>query len=181
MQTAHRIASSLIEELIAVAEAMSVETGEPISPRLLLALDEYANTAPFPRSDEVAATGSGLGIQLITVLQDLSQFKDRLGTRVASAVNNHRAKTAVGGISDLDTTDYFSRLAGTAEFVHRSASTGRGRDGGSTTEGDTYRELAPQHLLRELEIGTTVLAHGNLPATQIALRPWFTSGGLTAS
>jgi type IV secretory pathway TraG/TraD family ATPase VirD4 len=110
---------------------------------------------------------------LITVLQDLSQMKDRLGTRATSAVSNHRAKMVVGGISDLATTDYFSRLAGMAEFVHRSTSTGHARDGHSTTEGDTYRELAPQHLLRELEVGTAMLAYGNCPTTKISLRPWF--------
>jgi hypothetical protein len=75
------------------------------------------------------------------------------GNRAASAVNNHRAKIAVGGISDLETTDYFSRLAGIAEFAHSSTSTGRGKGGDPRTEGDTYRELAPQHLLRELEFG----------------------------
>jgi type IV secretion system protein VirD4 len=165
--------ASIIEELIAVAETLSMRTGGPISPRLLLALDEYANTAPFARLDEVAATGSGLGIQLITVLQDLSQMKDRLGSRAASAVNNHRAKIAVGGISDLATTEYFSRLAGAAEFVHRSTSTEHGRGKHSTTEGESYRELAPQHLLRELPSGTAMLAYGNSPPTQIVLRPWF--------
>jgi type IV secretion system protein VirD4 len=164
--------ASLIEELIAMAEARSVNTGRPILPRLLLALDEYANTAPFPRSDEVAATGSGLGIQLITVLQDLSQLKDRLGARAPSAVNNHRAKIAVGGIADLDTTEYFSRLAGTASFVHRSTSSSRGGGAQSTTVGDTFRELAPPHLLRELTFGTAMLAYGTRPAAQITLRPW---------
>jgi hypothetical protein len=107
---------------LAVAVRKSVKTDEPIFPRMLLALDEYANTAPFPRLDEVAATGAGLGVQLLTVLQDLSQMKNRLGTRAASAVNNHRTKIAVGGISDIETTEYFSRLAGMAEFVQRSTS-----------------------------------------------------------
>ncbi|HJZ34790.1 MAG TPA: type IV secretory system conjugative DNA transfer family protein [Solirubrobacterales bacterium] len=172
-QRLQAVHSSLIEGLIAVAEEMSIKTGRPILPRLLLALDEFANTAPFPRADEVAATGSGLGIQQITVLQDLSQLKARLGNRSASMVNNHRAKIVVGGIADLDTTDYFSRLAGVAEFAHNSTSTGRGKGGDSRTEGDTYRELAPQHLLRELESGRAVLAYGNRSAAMITLRPWF--------
>jgi type IV secretion system protein VirD4 len=170
LQSVH---SSLIEGLIAVVEEMSIKTGRPILPRLLLALDEFPNTAPFPRADEVAATGSGLGIQMLTVLQDLSQLKARLGDRAASTVNNHRAKIVVGGISDLETTDYFSRLAGTGKYAHRSTSSGRDRGGDSTTEGDTYRELAPQHLVRELESGVAMLAYGNLAAAQISLRPWF--------
>jgi type IV secretory pathway TraG/TraD family ATPase VirD4 len=167
------VLSSLIEELIAVAEGMSIETGKPILPRLLLALDEFPNTAPFPRADKVAATGPGLGIQMLTVAQDLSQMNARLGNRAPSAVNNHRAKMVVGAISDLETTDYFSRLGGTAEYAHRSTSTVRGRAGDSTTEGTAYRELAPQHLLRELEHGDALLAYGNRPFTLLSLRPWF--------
>jgi type IV secretory pathway TraG/TraD family ATPase VirD4 len=69
----------------------------------------------------VAATGSDLGIQQTDRRPSgISQLKPRLGQRAASAVNNHRARIAVGGISDLETTEYFSRLAGTAEFVQRS-------------------------------------------------------------
>jgi type IV secretion system protein VirD4 len=167
------VLSTLIEELIGEAEAMTIRNGQPILPRLLLALDEFANAAPFPRADEVAATGSGIGIQMLTVLQDLSQLKARLGNRALSTVNNHPAKIAVGGIADHDTTEYFSRLAGTGQFAHRSTSTGRGRGGDSTTEGDTYRELAPQHLLREMDAGVGMLAHANRAATLITLRPWF--------
>jgi type IV secretion system protein VirD4 len=167
------VLSTLIEELIGEAEEMTIRNGRPIAPRLLLALDEFANAAPFPRADEVAATGSGIGIQMLTVLQDLSQLKARLGNRAMSTVNNHPAKIAVGGIADHDTTEYFSRLAGTGRFAHRSTSTGRGRGGDSTTEGETYRELAPQHLLREMDAGVALLAHGNRAATRITLRPWF--------
>jgi type IV secretion system protein VirD4 len=166
--------STLIEELVAVVEQRSAQRGLPISPRLLLALDECANIAPFPQLDAMAATGPGLGVQLATVFQDLSQMKARLGPRAASAVNNHRAKLAVGGISDTDTREYFTGLVGTGEFEHRSVSTNRGRSGGSSrTEGDAYRDLAPGHLIRQLEPGAAALVYGALPPATIGLRPWF--------
>jgi type IV secretion system protein VirD4 len=43
------LSSTLIEELIAAVESRSMKSESPISPRLLLALDEFANIAPFPR------------------------------------------------------------------------------------------------------------------------------------
>lgn len=61
-------------------------------------------------------------VELLTVLQDLSQMKARLGYRATTSVNNHRGKIVFGSISDIDTTEYFWRLAGTAEFAYRSTS-----------------------------------------------------------
>jgi type IV secretion system protein VirD4 len=169
--------SSLIEELIEVVERMSVGSGLPIEPRLLLALDECANTAPFPRLAETAATGSGLGVQLLSVFQDFSQMKTMLGaSAAASALNNHRAKMAAPGVSDLETQDYFTRLAGMGVFDQRSVSTGRGRSGDSRTEGDTYRELVPGHVVRQLGVAAALLAYGGLPLATLGLRRWFEDG-----
>lgn len=174
--------STLIEELVAVVEERSAQTGAPISPRLLLALDECANIAPFPGLDEAASTGPGLGFQLATVFQDLAQVKARFGPRAGTIVNNHRAKVAVGGISDIETLEYFTGLAGTGEFDHRSVSTNKGRSGAdSRTEGDSYRELAPGHLLRQLEPGAAALVYGAFSPSIVALRPWFAGTGPASS
>jgi type IV secretory pathway TraG/TraD family ATPase VirD4 len=44
-----------------------------------------------------------MGLQLVTVFQDVAQIKDRYGTSAGTVVNNHRAKLFLPGISDLDT------------------------------------------------------------------------------
>jgi len=166
--------STLIQELLAVVEERSTQAGGPISPSLLLLLDECANIAPFPGLDEVASTAAGLGVQLVTAFHDVSQAQARFGRRAATIVNNHHAKLVGRGVSDVETLDYFTRLIGAGEFEQRSVSTQRGeRARRSQTEGDTYRELAPAHVLRQSKEAEAVLVYGSLPPTTITLRPWF--------
>jgi len=169
----------LIQELLATVEERSTRQGGPIEPSLLLLLDECANIAPFPGLDEVASTAAGLGVQLVTAFHDVSQAQARFGRRAATIVNNHHAKLVGRGVSDIETLDYFSRLIGAGEFEQRSVSTQRGeRAHRSRTEGDTYRELAPAHVLRQSAEAGALLVYGSLPPTTIELRPWFEDGAL---
>ena len=63
-------------------------------------------------------------------------------------------------------------MIGAGEFEQGSQTAGeRGRR--STTQGDTYRDLAPAALLREGPLNNAVLVYGRLPPAQIRLRPWF--------
>jgi len=66
---------------------------------LLLVLDEAANIAPIPNLDEIASTGAGQGVQLLSVFQDLAQVRSRYGDRAQTIVNNHRAKLFGAGVS----------------------------------------------------------------------------------
>lgn len=164
--------AAVVQELVAIAEQTAASTGRPLDPPLLLLLDEAANIAPIPNLDEVASTGAGQGIQLLSVFQDLAQLRARYGQRALTVVNNHAAKIAGSGISDPETLTYFSNLIGAGEFEQCSRTEGeRGRR--TKTEGDTYRELAPPALLRGAEPGSGLLIYKHLPPTKIQLRPWF--------
>ncbi|MFN8215153.1 MAG: type IV secretory system conjugative DNA transfer family protein [Solirubrobacterales bacterium] len=166
--------STLIQELLALVEARSAAKGGPIDPGLLLLLDECANIAPFPGLDEVASTAAGLGVQLVTAFHDISQAKARLGSRVDSIINNHHAKLLCREISDVETLRHFTQLIGSGEFAQRSVNTQKGERGHrSQTEGDTYRELAPAHLLRQSKAATAFLVYGSLSPTIVTLRPWY--------
>jgi type IV secretion system protein VirD4 len=169
--------STVVQELLAVVYESAATTGRPLDPPLLLLLDEAANIAPIPNLDEIAATGAGQGIQLLSVFQDLAQIGARYGRRSATIVNNHRAKLIGSGISDPETLTWASRVIGAGEFEQRSRTASeRGRQ--STTQGDTYRELAPAAILRESVPINAVLIYGNLPPAQIRLRPWFQEADL---
>jgi type IV secretion system protein VirD4 len=164
--------SMVVQELLALVYETAAGTGGPLDPPLLLLLDEAANIAPIPNLDEIAATGAGQGIQVLSVFQDLAQINARWGRRAATILNNHRAKLIGSGISDPDTLNWASRVIGSGEFEQRSRTAGeRGRR--STTQGDTYRDLAPAGVLRESSPSTALLVYGNLPPAQIRLRPWF--------
>jgi type IV secretion system protein VirD4 len=166
--------STLIQELLALVEERATARGGPIDPYLLLLLDECANVAPFPDLAQTASTGAGQGVQLLSVFQDLAQVKTRFGNSAPTILNNHRATMLGQGVSDVETLDYFSRLIGSGEFEQRSTSTQSGERGRrSTTEGDTYRELAPAHLLRQGKEAEALLVYGSLPPTTVSMRPWF--------
>jgi type IV secretion system protein VirD4 len=171
--------STLIQQLLWVVEQRASKRGGPIEPSLLLLLDECANIAPFPGLDETASTAAGLGVQLVTIFQDMAQIHARFGRRAETIVNNHRAKLIGNGISDLATLSFASKLIGAGEFEQRSVSTSSGEHSRrSHTEGDTYRELAPSHFVRERQPATGILVYGHLPPTTIELRPWFEEDSL---
>lgn len=62
----------LIQDLITQAFDRYNRTGETLYPRLLVLLDEAANT-PLPKLPQWASTVSGAGIQLVTVWQSKGQ------------------------------------------------------------------------------------------------------------
>jgi type IV secretion system protein VirD4 len=161
-----------MEQIIARVYELAAAKGDPIDPALLIVMDEAANIAPLPDLDALASTGSGQGVQLLTLVQDLGQVRERWGGRANTIVNNHRAKFLGAGISDPDTLDYAARILGD-EQVRQVSSTAGEEGRGSTTQSSVYRPIAPAHVLREGEPGTGVLIYGNLPPAHLHLRPWF--------
>ncbi|HEY2333640.1 MAG TPA: type IV secretory system conjugative DNA transfer family protein [Solirubrobacterales bacterium] len=164
--------SMIVQELVGVVEELHAAKGEPLDPPLLLLLDEAANIAPVPDLDELAATAAGLGVQLLSVFQDFTQVHVRWGRRAWTVLNNHAAKIVGSGISDRETVDFFTHTVGAGEFEQRSRTAGE-KGHKSTTEGDTYRDLAPPSVLRETKPGAGLLVYKHLPAAEIGLRPWF--------
>jgi type IV secretion system protein VirD4 len=165
------IFATMVRELITIAYESAAATGNPLDPPLLIVLDELANVAPIANLDEVASTGAGQGIQLVSIVQDLSQLSARYGTRSRSIVNNHTAKLFGPGLSDPETLGYISQVVGQSEFRQASETSGElGRR--SRTEQTTYRELIHPGLIREAAWGSALLVYGNLPPAQIRLRYW---------
>ena len=163
---------TLIDEVVAHVYAEAARTGRPLAAPLLVVLDEAANIAPLPRLDQLAATGAGQGLQLVTVVQDLAQIEARWGRKADTILNNHRAKLFGTGLSCERTLTYLTRLLGDQAVQQRSATRGEtGRR--SVTEGTHYRPLAPADELRQGRPGTGVLVYGHLPPARIRFRPWY--------
>jgi type IV secretion system protein VirD4 len=163
---------TLINEITSEVYTRAARTGGPIDPPLLLVLDEAANIAPLPDLDQLASTGAGQGIQLVTVVQDLEQMRARWPQRAETIFNNHRAKIIGAGISCPTTLQHVSRMLGDQEIRHISTSRAdQGRH--STTESSTWRALAPANVLREGKAGTAVLIYDTLPPATLTLRPWY--------
>ena len=162
-------AAVIRQVLTAVFERAS---DQPLAAPLLLVLDEAANIAPVEDLPTVASTAAAMGLQLVTVFQDVAQIKGRYGDAAGTVVNNHRAKLFLPGISDLDTLDLTSRLVGEHETERDSVTRDiSGRR--SNTTASHWRRLLPPELVRQLEDGEGVLLYGNLPSIRVRLRPWY--------
>jgi type IV secretion system protein VirD4 len=165
--------SALVGAIVQAAVHRYERSG-PLDPPLLVVLDEAANIAPLQDLDRLASTGAGMGIQLVTVCQDLAQLAARYGPdRARSIANNHRAKVVLSGIADVGTLDTVSGLAG-EQAVREQSFTNHLRDGRrSMSSSTTYRRLAPADELRRIPPGRGVLIYGHLPPARLVLRPWY--------
>jgi type IV secretion system protein VirD4 len=173
----HRVAglfSALVASVVDAATSRAAGRGGTLDPPLLLVLDEAANIAPLRDLDTLASTGAGLGIQLVTVCQDLAQLASRYGAdRARTIANNHRGKLLLSGVADLGTLDLISGLAG-EERIREVSTTRDLRDGGITrATSSALRRLAPTDQLRRTPPGEGVLVYGHLLPARVRLRPWY--------
>jgi type IV secretory pathway TraG/TraD family ATPase VirD4 len=173
--------AALVSSAVAAAIQRVNDTGTPLDPPLLLVLDEAANIAPIRDLDTLASTGAGLGIQLVTVCQDLAQLASRYGPeRSRTIANNHRAKLLLSGVSDLATLDLVSGLAGETA-LREDTVTYDLRDGRRTrSSAVAFRRLAPADALRRIPPGDGLLIYGHLPPVPLRLRPWYQDRRLRA-
>jgi type IV secretion system protein VirD4 len=166
--------TALVADITAGAFERSAQTGRPIDPPLLLALDEAANIAPLANLDEIASTGPGQGVQLLTILQNISQASDRWGKdRAETIIANHRARLFCSGIGDRATLDYLRQTLGEEE-IHRIA-THRASPLAtrSRTHSSEFRALASPHRVRQADTNTALLIYGRLRPAWVNLRPWY--------
>jgi type IV secretion system protein VirD4 len=171
--------STLVREVVGEVYSIAGRTGQPLARPLLVVLDEAANIAPLPDLDQIASTGAGQGLQLVTVFQDLAQVHQRWGAKADTIINNHRAKLFGPGLSCPRTLDYVRRILGETELDQRSETTAeRGRR--STTRSSTFRPIAPPNAVREGRGDSLLLLYGALPPTMVRTRPWFRDRRLRA-
>ena len=173
--------AALVAHITAGAFASSAQSGKPIEPALLLALDEAANIAPLPNLDEIASTGPGQGVQLLTVLQNVSQAADRWGReRAETIVANHRARLFCSGIGDRATLDYLRHTLGEEEITRSSTHRQGALGGGSHTISSDFRSLAPAHRVRQSDPDVALLIYGRLAPAWLRLRLWYSDPILRA-
>jgi type IV secretion system protein VirD4 len=171
--------AALISSIVAAAVERSQRTNAALDPPLLVVLDEAANIAPLRDLDTLASTAASLGIQLVTVCQDLSQLTHRYGDdRARTIANNHRAKVVLSGIADLGTLDTVSGLAGEQAVREETVTSDLVEGRRSRTQSTVYRRLVPADELRRIRPGEGVLIYGHLPAARLTLRPWYSDSRL---
>lgn len=169
--------SALLSRLLNEAYTRASVRGAPLTPPLLVVLDEAANVAPINDLDAVAATGSGHGISLVSIFQDVAQIQARYGERAPTVVNNHRGRLFLPGVADLTTLEQASTLIGQTRSPHASI-TRADRGERSVTHSDERVALLSPDALRRLPRGDGVLVYGSLPPVRLALAPWEDRGSI---
>lgn len=115
---------------------------------LLLVLDEAATVASLDELDQLAATVSGLGVTLVTVVQDFAQLVARWGPRAATIVNNHTTRLVLSGLADPTVSTYLPEIL----------------------EASGDRPVVP---LRMRPRNTAVVVAGRRAVHTVHLRPWW--------
>jgi type IV secretion system protein VirD4 len=169
--------SALVQEVFTAAYERYERTGRPLSPPLLVLLDEAGNIAPIPDLAARATTAAGIGVQLISVWHDLSQLHATYGEEAATTLANHRGKLVLSGIADGRTVRWVSEVLGNER--RRQVTRTRGERPGYS-ESFSERPLAPPWLTRQQEPGRGILVYDSLPPAKVSLRPFFADRRLAA-
>jgi type IV secretion system protein VirD4 len=164
----------LVSVVIQRAEELAAQQPDGmLNPRLFVCLDEAGNCAAIKKLPQLATTGRGQGIQLLTVWHDEAQLAYRYGRRAATVLNGHRAKLVLSGQADPASLELASKLVGDQAVTQVSQTMGDGRH--AHTESIAYRRLLPPEAVRQLKPRRALLVYGHLPPVRIRLRPWFHS------
>jgi len=159
----------LLHDLITQAFARYNRVGEPLEPRLLVLLDEAANT-PLPKLPQWASTVTGAGMQLVTVWQSKAQLDQIYGRDADDVLTNHRTKLIYpSGLSDMATIEYVSALVG-KEHVRSDLDEQSWSRQGERPPARTPATAVPfvsASILRQMEVGDGLLLHGELPPAWI--------------
>ena len=166
------IFTAIVSQMKSAAYELAGKQNRPVDPPLLICIDEAANIAPLSDLDALASTAAGIGIQLVTIFQDMAQIEARYKERARTVVNNHRAKVILSGISDTGTLEYVSKLCGEEEVDQQSTSiSAQGEK--STTDSRQQRTLASGAYLRRMKFGEGIVVYGQLSPAKLVLRQWF--------
>ncbi|MDH2903538.1 MAG: type IV secretory system conjugative DNA transfer family protein [Actinomycetota bacterium] len=141
--------------LRSVVEGQQVRHNAHRALPLLLVLDEAATVASLDELDQLAATVSGLGVTLVTVVQDFAQLVARWGPRAATIVNNHATRMVLAGLADPTVGTYLPEIV----------------------ESRDERPVVP---LRMRPRNTAVVVAGRRAVLTVRLRPWWRQRRLRA-
>jgi len=113
-------------------------------------------------------------VQLLTILQNISQASDRWGRdRAETIIANHRARLFTSGIGDRATLDYLRQTLGEEEINRISTHRNTALATGSRTYSSEFRSLAAPHRVRQADTNTALLIYGRLQPAWLNLRPWY--------
>jgi type IV secretion system protein VirD4 len=160
------VLGGLLNDLMNQAFDRFVRANEPLDPALLVVIDEAATIRP-DQLPSWAATFSGIGVQLVTAWQSVSQIEAAYRRDAPAIMTNHLTKLFFAGMSDGVGLDYVSRLLG-EEHLPAQLAIGAGSD---AERGQLATvPVVPPAALRRIQPGDALLIHGTLPPAHVRKR-----------
>jgi type IV secretion system protein VirD4 len=158
----------------APATTCAPSTGRAIDPPLLLCLDEAANVAPLPNLDELASTGPGQGVQLLSVFQYIPKSAIA-GVAIALRRSSPTTAHACSGRESATAPPWNTyarssgrrRSNGSPPTANASSSTSAHAPPTTTTNPSAPPTASAKPTT------TPHLIYGRLPPAWLQLRPWY--------
>lgn len=146
--------------------------GNRLDPPLSLVLDEIANiSGAWPGLTQLMADGGGVGISPFAVFQSLAQARNEWGEQQATALfDAATVKIQLGGASNVQDLETFSRLAGQRQITRTSRS--HQKDGSSTSDQVHDTEVLSVAELRRLPFGWGLLINRNGRPILMQMTKW---------
>ena len=155
------VISAFVADIVDSFMEFNQKTSYVQKPEVLLLLDETANMA-VPQLPRWASTLAGLGVQLVTVWQDVSQLQTKFGEGAKTILGNSRSIILYGGCTDPATFQFVEQLTG-SDF--HEARLSRLPELGSS--GIRDMSLVPPHVLRQMHTDDRLLIQSNFPLIQM--------------
>jgi type IV secretion system protein VirD4 len=170
---------SILNAVVRNVRQREEQSGRPLRPALLLALDEAANIAPLRELANIVSSGRGQGILVESVWQDLSQIKRIYGQGAEEVKANHIAKLYMSGISDVPTLHELATLLG--KTVLTSLSHSRDHDHRrSVSVSESEIDLATPGELRRLRPDEVLAIVNHHKPMKLRVPAWFESPQMRA-
>lgn len=134
--------------------------------------DEFPNVGMISNMSVNAATVRSRRISLSICLQSISQLYQTYGINNSKSIlNNLKTKVILPGISDIETINLISALAGTEEITVKNKSVSSGKE--SYSIGKAKRRIFEEGELRTLEDKTALIINSNNMPIIDRLEPYY--------
>lgn len=135
-----QLTATFFEQLIAVLYDIANENHSVLPIPTIFLLDEFANIGTISKYPRVLATCRGLGMSMITIIQDIGQLeeKKRYGSEMARSIINNHDTILFLRTKDPKTAKYLSELAGETTVKHKQKSSSFGSKNNSKSISEQY-------------------------------------------
>lgn len=135
-----QLTATFFEQLIAVLYDIANENHSLLPIPTIFLLDEFANIGTINKYPRVLATCRGLGMSMITIIQDIGQLeeKKRYGPEIARSIINNHDTILFLRTKDPKTAKYLSELAGETTVKHKQKSSSFGSKNNSKSISEQY-------------------------------------------